>query len=41
MVELAKLIESNGGVAADDDDVRQHLAQFAIEVTAKKYNRLR
>jgi alkylation response protein AidB-like acyl-CoA dehydrogenase len=41
MVELAKLIEHNGGVAADDDDIRQHLAQFAIEVTAKKYNGLR
>src|SRR5207245_6637310 len=41
LVELAKLVEIDDGVAAEDDDVRQQLAQFAIEATAKKYNGLR
>jgi alkylation response protein AidB-like acyl-CoA dehydrogenase len=39
---LAHAIPLNGGaVAADDDEIRQQLAQFAIEVAAKKYNGLR
>jgi alkylation response protein AidB-like acyl-CoA dehydrogenase len=41
MIELGKLLEYNGGMAADNHDIRQHIAQFAIEVTAKKYNGLR
>ncbi|HJU27660.1 MAG TPA: acyl-CoA dehydrogenase family protein [Candidatus Binataceae bacterium] len=41
LVEMAKTIPSHGGVAADEDEIRQQLAQFAIEVTAKKYNGLR
>jgi alkylation response protein AidB-like acyl-CoA dehydrogenase len=41
LVELAKLVEIDARVAAEDDEVRQQLAQFAIEATAKKYNGLR
>jgi alkylation response protein AidB-like acyl-CoA dehydrogenase len=41
LIEMAKTIPSDGGVAADEDEIRQQIAQFAIEVTAKKYNGLR
>jgi alkylation response protein AidB-like acyl-CoA dehydrogenase len=41
LVEMAKAIPVNGHSAAEDDEIRQQLAQFAIEVTAKKYNGLR
>ncbi len=41
LVELAKTIPANGHTAAEDDEIRQQIAQFAIEVTAKKYNGLR
>jgi alkylation response protein AidB-like acyl-CoA dehydrogenase len=41
LVELARRVEIQGVRAADDDAVRQQLAQFAIEVTAKCYNGLR
>jgi alkylation response protein AidB-like acyl-CoA dehydrogenase len=42
LVELAKSVPLNGDTAAaDDNEIRQQIAQFAIEVTAKKYNGLR
>ncbi|MGA2408971.1 MAG: acyl-CoA dehydrogenase family protein [Candidatus Binataceae bacterium] len=41
LAELARTIPLDGGAAADDDEIRQQLAQFAIEVAAKKYNGLR
>jgi alkylation response protein AidB-like acyl-CoA dehydrogenase len=41
LVELAKVIPLDGHSAVDDDEIRQQVAQFAIEVTAKKYNGLR
>jgi acyl-CoA dehydrogenase len=41
LVELAKTIPLNGAPAGEDDDVRQQIAQFACEATAKKYNGLR
>ena len=41
LVELAKTIPFNGALAAEDDDIRQQIAQFACEATAKKYNGLR
>jgi alkylation response protein AidB-like acyl-CoA dehydrogenase len=41
LVELAKSMPQLGGSAAEDDEIRQQIAQFAIEVTAKKYNGLR
>ena len=41
LVELAKIAPLNGHTAADDDEIRQKIAEFAIEVTAKKYNGLR
>jgi alkylation response protein AidB-like acyl-CoA dehydrogenase len=42
LAELARTIPLDGGaVAAADDDIRQQIAQFAIEVAAKKYNGLR
>ena len=42
LAELARTIPLNGGaVAAEDDEIRQAIAQFAIEVAAKKYNGLR
>jgi alkylation response protein AidB-like acyl-CoA dehydrogenase len=37
--QLVEMARSAG--AADDDEIRQQIAQFAIEVTAKKYNGLR
>jgi alkylation response protein AidB-like acyl-CoA dehydrogenase len=41
LVEMAQSIPLAGRSAAADDDIRQQIAQFAIEVTAKKYNGLR
>jgi alkylation response protein AidB-like acyl-CoA dehydrogenase len=41
LVELAKRAQINGRPAIEEDDIRQQLAQFAIEVAAKKYNGLR
>jgi acyl-CoA dehydrogenase len=41
LIELAKIIPLDGHSAADDDEIRQQLAQFVIEATAKKYNGLR
>jgi alkylation response protein AidB-like acyl-CoA dehydrogenase len=41
LVELAKRAQINGRPAIEEDEIRQQLAQFAIEVTAKKYNGLR
>jgi alkylation response protein AidB-like acyl-CoA dehydrogenase len=41
LVELARAVKIDGHPALEDDDVRQQLAQFAIEVAAKKYNGLR
>jgi alkylation response protein AidB-like acyl-CoA dehydrogenase len=41
LIELAKWVPLNGRAAAEDDDIRQQIAQFAIEVKAKKYNGLR
>jgi alkylation response protein AidB-like acyl-CoA dehydrogenase len=41
LVELARSMPQLGGSAAEDDEIRQQIAQFAIEVTAKKYNGLR
>jgi len=41
LVDLAKSVPLFGHSASEDDEVRQQIAQFAIEVTAKKYNGLR
>src|SRR5216684_3883053 len=41
LVELAKAIPLNGASAAQDDEIRQSIGQFACEVAAKKYNGLR
>jgi alkylation response protein AidB-like acyl-CoA dehydrogenase len=42
LAELARTIPLDGdAVAAADDEIRQQIAQFAIEVAAKKYNGLR
>jgi alkylation response protein AidB-like acyl-CoA dehydrogenase len=41
LIEMAKTIPVDGRSAADDDEIRQQIAQFAIEVAAKKYNGLR
>ena len=41
LVEMAQTIPLGGHNAAEDDEIRQQIAQFAIEVTAKKYNGLR
>ena len=41
LVEIARGSLIGGRPAIEDDDIRQQLAQFAIEVTAKKYNGLR
>src|SRR5580700_6723426 len=41
LVELARSMPQLGGSAAEDDEIRQQIAQFAIEVAAKKYNGLR
>ena len=41
LVGIARGAAIDGRSAAADDDIRQQLAQFAIEVAAKKYNGLR
>ncbi|MFZ0660129.1 MAG: acyl-CoA dehydrogenase family protein [Candidatus Binataceae bacterium] len=41
LVDLAKRVQIGGRPAIEEDDIRQQLAQFAIEVAAKKYNGLR
>ena len=41
LVEIARGAIIDGRAAADDDEIRQQIAQFAIEVAAKKYNGLR
>jgi alkylation response protein AidB-like acyl-CoA dehydrogenase len=38
LVELSKHAKINGRAAADDPEIRNQIAQFAIEVAAKKYN---
>jgi alkylation response protein AidB-like acyl-CoA dehydrogenase len=41
LIELARNVKVNGRPAIENNDIRQQLAQFAIEVSAKKYNGLR
>src|ERR1700686_1791915 len=41
LVEIARGAIVDGHLAAEDDEVRQQLAKFGIEVAAKKYNGLR
>jgi alkylation response protein AidB-like acyl-CoA dehydrogenase len=41
LVTLTKLSTVNGRPAIEDGDIRQTIAQFAIEASAKKYNGLR
>jgi alkylation response protein AidB-like acyl-CoA dehydrogenase len=41
LIEMAKAIPLGDSPAADDDEIRQSIAQFACEVTAKKYGGLR
>jgi alkylation response protein AidB-like acyl-CoA dehydrogenase len=41
LVEIARRARINGRPAIEDNDIRQALAQFAIEVASKKYNGLR
>src|ERR1035437_1175477 len=41
LVQVAKAVQINGRPAIEDNDIRQQIAQFAIETTAKKYNGLR
>ncbi len=41
LVQVAKAVQLNGRPAIEDNDIRQQMAQFAIETTAKKYNGLR
>lgn len=41
LVEVARGTVMDGHAAAEDDEIRQALAQFAIEAAAKKYNGLR
>jgi alkylation response protein AidB-like acyl-CoA dehydrogenase len=41
LVEMARRARINGRPAIEDNDIRQQLAQFAIEVASKKYNGLR
>jgi len=41
LVEIARGAIIDGRSAAEDAEIRQQLAQFAIEVAAKKYNGLR
>ena len=41
IVQVAKSVQLNGRPAIEDNDIRQQIAQFAIEATAKKYNGLR
>src|SRR5208337_4023693 len=41
LVEVARHAKLNGRPAAEDPDIRQQLAQFAIEAAARKYNGFR
>ncbi|MDO8432524.1 MAG: acyl-CoA dehydrogenase family protein [Candidatus Binatus sp.] len=41
LVQIARAAQVNGRPAIEDKDIRQQIAQFAIETTAKKYNGLR
>jgi alkylation response protein AidB-like acyl-CoA dehydrogenase len=41
LVDMARTVQVDGRPAIEDDEIRQQIAQFAIEVTAKKYNGLR
>jgi len=41
LVEVARYANVNGRPAAEDPDIRQQLAQFAIEAAARKYNGFR
>src|SRR6202011_3103516 len=41
LIEMAKTIPIEGQSAIEDDEIRHQIAQFAIEVAAKKYNGLR
>jgi len=41
LVEVAKAARINGNRAIDDPEIRQQLAQFAIETQSKKYSSLR
>ncbi|HUY26685.1 MAG TPA: acyl-CoA dehydrogenase family protein [Candidatus Binataceae bacterium] len=41
LVEMSKHVQIDGRPAIEEDDIRQQLAQFAIEVAAKKYIGLR
>jgi alkylation response protein AidB-like acyl-CoA dehydrogenase len=41
LVEMAQMTSLRGHRATEDNEIRQQIAQFAIEVTAKKYNGLR
>ncbi|MGH8679229.1 MAG: acyl-CoA dehydrogenase family protein [Burkholderiales bacterium] len=41
LIGTARRVKLNGHTAIDEDDIRQQLAQFTIEVNAKKYNGLR
>jgi alkylation response protein AidB-like acyl-CoA dehydrogenase len=41
LLQLAKSVPMLDQTAAADNEIRQRIAQFAIEVTAKKYNGLR
>lgn len=41
LVEIARGALTDGRPAVEDDEIRQALAQFAIEAAAKKYNGLR
>ena len=40
-IEPQRIRFQNGRSAVEDDEIRQQIAQFAIEVAAKKYNGLR
>jgi alkylation response protein AidB-like acyl-CoA dehydrogenase len=41
LVEIARRVEIDGRSASEDDAIRQQIAQFAVEVAAKKYNGFR
>jgi alkylation response protein AidB-like acyl-CoA dehydrogenase len=41
LLEIARAVKINGRPASEDRSIRQQLAQFAIEVAAKKYGGLR
>ena len=41
LIDMARTVPIDGRSAVEDDEIRQQIAQFAIEVTAKKYNGLR